>query len=154
MEQRLAWYVVGPLIGLLVAGLFALANKPLGASGAYVQTASLLRRRQVVEVWRIWYFGGIVVGAAVASWALGGFAPRLGYEPLRGVLGTPLVVGVLFLAGTAMGYGARVAGGCTSGHGLCGTASRSPASFATIAVIMGTAIAVTLTLHALTGGAW
>jgi uncharacterized membrane protein YedE/YeeE len=45
-----------------------------------------------------------------------------------------------------------MAGGCTSGHGICGTAQRSAASWAATASFMATAIAVTAVLHAVTGG--
>jgi hypothetical protein len=39
-----------------------------------------------------------------------------------------------------MGTGARVAGGCTSGHGICGTAQGSPASFVATGTFMATAM--------------
>jgi len=58
------------------------------------------------------------------------------------------------LAGaTLLGYGAAVAGGCTSGHGLCGVSQRSPASMTMTATFMVTAIVVSLAMRALFGGA-
>jgi uncharacterized membrane protein YedE/YeeE len=62
------------------------------------------------------------------------------------------VIPVVFVGAVVMGYGARMAGGCTSGHGICGTAQRSPASFTVTATFMATAVLVTAILHALTGG--
>jgi uncharacterized protein len=56
---------------------------------------------------------------------------------------------VLFAAGGLVGFGARTAGGCTSGHGLTGVALGQRASFAAIAAIMGSAIAASLVLQAL-----
>ena len=53
----------------------------------------------------------------------------------------------------ALGYGARWAGGCTSGHGLSGCAVASPDSLVTTATFFSVAVLVTLALHALTGGA-
>src|SRR5690349_6716473 len=41
--DRLLWYIAGPIIGLLVVGLFAIANRPLGVSGAYVSEAKRSR---------------------------------------------------------------------------------------------------------------
>src|SRR3989442_5110 len=38
------WYLVGPLIGLLIVGLFWVANKPLGALGGYIDLYELARR--------------------------------------------------------------------------------------------------------------
>jgi hypothetical protein len=43
----LPWYVVGPLMGLLVAGLYAVTNNHLGISGAYVQFVDRARGRQL-----------------------------------------------------------------------------------------------------------
>ncbi len=43
-----------------------------------------------------------------------------------------------------------MAGGCTSGHGICGTAQRSPASWAATATFVGTAVVVTFIVTSLT----
>jgi uncharacterized protein len=152
LPERVPWYLVGPLIGLLVAGMFALANKPLGASGSYVQTDAALRKR-ASEPWRVWYFAGIFLGAIVASALQGRLQLRTGYELMLDVWPLPATVLVLVTGGVVMGYGARMAGGCTSGHGLCGTSARSVASFTATATFLSVAIAVTFVLHWLTGGA-
>ena len=91
LPDRAAWYVVGPLIGLLVAGMFALANKPLGASGAYVQTVAALRKR-ASEPWRAWYFVGILVGAVIASALQGRLQLRTGYELMLDVWSFPATI--------------------------------------------------------------
>lgn len=153
LPDRVAWYIVGPLMGLLVAGLFALANKPLGASGSYVQTIAFFRDRKKAEVWRVWYFAGILFGALAATALQGNFDVRGGYERLTSLMPLPAVLIWLVVAGGIMGYGARMSGGCTSGHGMCGTAARSPASFAATATFMGVAIVVTHGVNLVTGGA-
>ena len=153
LPERLAWYYVGPGLGLLIVGLFVLANQPLGASGAYVQTVGLLRRRSGVAVWRVWYFVGMFVGGFVATQILrSGAEVRSGYDALRAVFPLGVVVPMVFGGAVLLGYGAAMAGGCTSGHGLCGTAQRSPASAAVTASFMTTAIITTLVLRVLTGG--
>ncbi|MEY2765606.1 MAG: sulfur transport, partial [Actinomycetota bacterium] len=43
--------------------------------------------------------------------------------------------------------GARMAGGCTSGHGICGTAQRSPASWAAMISFMSTAVVATFVIN-------
>jgi len=151
MPERLAWWVAGPVLGLLVVGLFIVLNQPLGASGAYIQTAELARRRPRVA-WRVWYFVGIVVGGFVAALLNGTFALRIGFEPLRNVWPAGLVVLVVFAGAVLLGIGARIAGGCTSGHGICGTSQRSPASFTVTATFMAVAIVVTFVLSLITGG--
>lgn len=153
LPDRVAWYIVGPLMGLLVAGLFAVANKPLGASGSYVQTIEFFRDRKKAEVWRVWYFVGILFGALLATLLQGNFDFRGGYETLTALMPVPVVLLWLAVAGAVMGYGARMSGGCTSGHGMCGTAARSPASFAATATFMGVAIVITHALDFVTGGA-
>lgn len=155
LPDRVPWYVVGPGLGLLIVALFALANQPLGASGAYVQTAALVRRRSAVAAWRVWYFAGMFLGGVIVTQVLrtGGNEFRPGYDALRDVFPLAVVVILVFLGATLLGYGAAMAGGCTSGHGLCGTAQRSPASVSVTVTFMITAIATTLVLRIVTGGA-
>ena len=132
LPDRLPWFIAGPAIGLLVVILYALANKRLGVTQSYVQLSKVILGRPVVERWRLWWFGGMALGALLPGAAL---------------------VPLLFLGGALMGYGARWSGGCTSGHGISGNAGLSPASIAATATFMATAIAVTFGIHFLTGGA-
>jgi hypothetical protein len=154
LPDRVPWYVVGPGLGLLIVGLFVLANQPLGASGAYVQTSGFLKRRDGVAVWRVWYFVGMFVGGVVVTHLLRANAGELrsGYDALLDVWSLGVVIPMVFLGATVLGYGAGMAGGCTSGHGLCGTAQRSMASAAVTATFMATAIATTFALSFVTGG--
>ncbi len=153
LPDRLPWFLVGPGLGLLIVGLFLLANQPLGASGAYVQLAGLVRRRSGVATWRVWYLAGMALGGLIVTQVLrSGATVRPGYDALRDVFPMVVVVPLVAAGATLLGYGAGLAGGCTSGHGLCGTAQRSPASLATTATFMTTAIATTLLLRLLTGG--
>lgn len=152
LPDRLAWYVAGPALGLLVVGLFLVANQPLGASGAYVQTAKAARGHDDTVHWRVWYFGGIIVGSLVATLLGSGFDLRSGYDALRGVWPLGVVIVVVAVGSVVMGYGARMAGGCTSGHGICGTAQRSLASWVTTATFMAAGVLVTLGLRLITGG--
>lgn len=151
LPDRLPWFVTGPLLGLLVVGLFLVANQPLGASGAYVQTLKSARRDHDVVVWRVWYFGGIFLGGVLATVLGPGIEIRTGYDAMSAAGWSKPVIGVVvFVAAVVMGYGAKMAGGCTSGHGICGTAQRSPASWAATATFVVTAIVVTFALTSLT----
>lgn len=150
---QLAWYVAGPLIGLTVAGMFAVTNQPLGASGTYAQLSDKVLSRPVKEPWRLWFMLGVIAGAALFGALSDGDVWSWSYGLLGHVLSTPTLLALLFAGGVMMGAGARWAGGCTSGHGLCGTASRSPASFAATGAFFITAVVVTQVLHLVTGGA-
>ena len=57
---------------------------------------------------------------------------------------------VLVLAGVAIGYGAKAAGGCTSGNGLGGCATGSRASLTATGTFMATAIGLSFLLRAVT----
>jgi uncharacterized membrane protein YedE/YeeE len=61
--------------------------------------------------------------------------------------------GVLMLAGLLAGFGARLGGGCTSGHGVCGIARLSRRSVVATLTFMATgAVAVFVTRHVLPAG--
>lgn len=153
LPDQVPWWILGPFLGLLVAGLFSVANQPLGASGAYVQASGLLRKRPNVAVWRVWYFVGMFLGGLVVTQVLRTTNDfRAGYEPMAEVFSLPVMVVLIFGGATLLGYGAAVAGGCTSGHGLCGTSQRSVASLTMTATFIVTAVAVSFILRALTGG--
>ncbi|MFF8942459.1 YeeE/YedE family protein [Streptomyces sp. NPDC014864] len=90
------------------------------------------------------FFGGLI--AAVTS---GRFHVRYdmgaGFRSL--VTGDPAVmVGVLFLGGVLVGFGTRLAGGCSSGHGLSGCGRLRPVSIVATTVFFGTAVAVSFLL--------
>lgn len=54
------WYIAGPLLGLLVAGLLWAINKPLGALGGYVDAVQWLAESNTGPSWRVWFLAGIV----------------------------------------------------------------------------------------------
>jgi len=81
------------------------------------------------RAWRLVYAGGIILGAAV--WVA--------------FLGAPFQTGVpiwqLAMGGFIAGFGARLANGCTAGHGICGMASLQPASILAVVIFLATAMA-------------
>ena len=56
---------------------------------------------------------------------------------------------VLAVGGVLVGVGTRMAGGCTSGHGLSGCSRLQPSSLIATASFFGTGIVVSFLLHAL-----
>ena len=142
MERYL---IGGLLIGLGVALLFVTTGKLGGAStffsatwswvsnAPFFQEASLRDSRQ----WRLIYALGMVLGGVVY------FALGLPTETTQVHLWRFVVGGLL------IGFGARLGGGCTSGHGICGMASLSVGSMLMVAVFLSTAIITALTVSAL-----
>jgi uncharacterized protein len=51
-----------------------------------------------------------------------------------------------------VGFGARLGGGCTSGHGVCGIARLSKRSIAATMVFMGTAVVTVALMRHVIGG--
>lgn len=152
VPDPLPWWLAGPALGLTVVAMFAVMNQPLGASGAYVQTGRLLTRSTGnVAVWRVWYFAGLALGGLVVTRVLRANEPglRTGYDALRESVPAWSVLPLVFGGAALLGYGAAMAGGCTSGHGICGTAQRSPASLTVTATFMVTAIATTALINAI-----
>lgn len=152
LPDQLPWWVAGPGIGLCVVAMYGLLNVKLGVSGGWLQLLFWARREPLTERWRVWFNLGLVVGAlAAALLGTGASAPH--YGELGAALGPALLAPVLVAVGVAMGYGARWAGGCTSGHGISGCSTGSPESLAATATFFSVAVAVTLLVHAATGGA-
>jgi uncharacterized membrane protein YedE/YeeE len=71
-----------------------------------------------------------------------------GYGWLTDNLDEAWVGPILVVAGVLIGYGAKLAGGCTSGNGLSGTAILSPAALVATATFFSTAIAVSFVTEA------
>jgi uncharacterized membrane protein YedE/YeeE len=89
-----------------------------------------LERWKDERVWRLFFSAGLIAGAGL--WRLRtGTALATAVAPWRFLLG-----------GLLAGFGARLSGGCTAGHGICGTASLKRESFAAVAVFLTTAIVV------------
>ena len=121
----------------------------LGVSGAWLQVLTVARGERASEPWRLWFLAGLAGGVLTAA-VLGDFHLH-GYGALGAHVRPWLLVPLLLVGGVAIGYGARWAGGCTSGHGIAGCSARSPASFVTTAVFFGVAVLLTLALHVATG---
>jgi uncharacterized membrane protein YedE/YeeE len=151
MPMPLPWYIVGPLMGLSVVGLYALANLHLGVTGAYVQFVDYARKRPI-ERWRLWFLAGVLGGACLV--ALLSRSPQLGlaYGALGRLLPLGVLVPVLFGGGVLIGFGARWSGACTSGHAISGCSTRSPGSYLAAMTFFVTAVAVTLLIHGVTAG--
>jgi uncharacterized membrane protein YedE/YeeE len=152
LPAQLPWWLAGPGMGLCVIGLYALANRRLGVSGAWLATVVAPAERRRPDRWRAELLAALIAGAAAES--LLGSATRLtGYPVLSAAFPATVLLPLLAGGGLALGYGARWAGGCTSGHGLSGCAAGSPDSLAATATFFAVAVTVTSAVQALSGGA-
>lgn len=142
---RCPWYVAGPLIGLCVVGLLWATNRPLGATGGMIDLVAWLRRPSSGPRWTVAFLAGIALGGWLSGLAAGsmGLDPGFAFFDQRFGTTTGTRLALLLGASVLMGFGVRTAGGCTSGHGICGTSLGSRASWVATATFMATAVLVT-----------
>jgi uncharacterized membrane protein YedE/YeeE len=148
MHSTLAWWLAGPMLGLVILGFLGLGNKRFGVLGGVTDLVQGSAEGRGLRSWRTLLLLGIVLGGL--AYALLAGAPDAGrrYSWLDAHLSLGGEVAALFGAGLLVGVGARTAGGCTSGHGLTGSALASPASVVSMMTIMATAIGTTFVLEA------
>jgi uncharacterized protein len=126
----------GLLIGLAAAWLILENGRVLGASGLL---GGLIPPRAGEWEWRAQAILGLIASPFVA---------RFLFAPAAPVIEANLVT--LIAGGLLVGFGTRLANGCTSGHGVCGLARLSPRSLAATATFMAAGFAtVFLVRHAL-----
>jgi hypothetical protein len=148
LDSTLAWWIAGPILGLVIVSFLALANKRFGVLGGVTDLVQGSAEGRGLRSWRTLLLLGIVLGGL--GYALLAGAPDAGtsYSWLDAHLSIGGEVAVLFGAGLLIGVGARTAGGCTSGHGLTGSALASAASVVSMMTIMATAVGTTFLLEA------
>jgi uncharacterized protein len=148
LESTLPWWIAGPVLGLVIVALLALANKRFGVVGGVTDLVEGSAEGRGLRSWRTLLVLGMVLGGAAYAVLAG--APDAGsaYSWLDGHLSRGGEVALLFGAGVLIGVGARTAGGCTSGHGLTGSALASPASIVSMMTIMASAVGTTFVLEA------
>jgi uncharacterized membrane protein YedE/YeeE len=128
----------GTLIGLAVALLMLTTGRIAGISGI----VDGLIGNADGKGWRAAFVAGLIVAPLVAR--LVGFTLPMPQMPARWV--------VIAGAGLLVGFGTRLGGGCTSGHGVCGMARLSPRSIIATLIFMGTAmVVVAVARHGLGG---
>jgi uncharacterized membrane protein YedE/YeeE len=115
--------VGGALLGAGALLLWALSGRTAGISG---MISGLLLPARGEVAWRALFLSGMLLAGLGAI----AFAPT--------AIGTsPRSLATLALAGLLVGFGTKLANGCTSGHGLCGVARLSPRSLVATVTFVG-----------------
>jgi uncharacterized membrane protein YedE/YeeE len=148
LESTLPWWIAGPLLGLVIVSLLGLANKRFGVLGGVTDLVHGSAEGRGLRSWRTLLVAGIVLGSLAHALLTGAPDAGTGYSWLDAHLSLAGETAVLFGAGLLVGVGARTAGGCTSGHGLTGSALASPASIVSTMTIIASAVTTTLILDA------
>lgn len=139
-------YIVGGAIGILSWLTFIFSDKPIGCSTAFSRTSGMIERifrgekvknklyyqrfPPIID-WEWMLVIGIFIGAFISAKLSGEFQFRwvpdkwsevFGNKPLNRLI-------ISLIGGITIGFGARWAGGCTSGHGISGTLQLSVSSW-------------------------
>ncbi|KAB1915713.1 YeeE/YedE family protein [Micromonospora sp. AMSO31t] len=112
-------------------------------------SSSLASRLPAPLVSQVALLLSIFVGGWIAAVTAGRFRLRLDMGDAFGQIVTdkPIaMIGALFVGGVLVGFGTRLAGGCSSGHGLNGCGRLQPVSIVATAVFFGTGVLVSFLL--------
>jgi hypothetical protein len=137
-QVRWSPYVAGLGIGILSWLSFLLSRKPIACSTTFAKAAGMIERlfrgkktelkpyyKEITLTvdWQWMLVTGIVIGSFLSSLLSGSFhwqwVPSVWAEAFGGDV--PKRVIVALIGGIFIGFGARFADGCTSGHGISGT---------------------------------
>lgn len=177
LKKPWPWYVAGPLIGIIVPVLLILGNKHFGISAnlrhacaaCFPAGIRFFKYDWKKEIWNFFFVGGIFLGALLAAVILANPSPVEIHPDLANELSSygindhsQLLPGELFsfkslftlkgfivlvAGGFLVGFGARYAGGCTSGHAIMGMSNlQMPSLIATISFMAGGFIMANLVL--------
>jgi uncharacterized membrane protein YedE/YeeE len=128
----------GALIGFASALLMLLVGRVAGISGIF---GAVLGLGTGDRAWRAAFIVGLILAPVAAM--LAGYSVPLPQMPASWAL--------IVVAGLLVGFGARLGGGCTSGHGVCGMARLSKRSIAATVVFMGAAVIVVALMRHVVG---
>lgn len=160
-------YVAGGAAGILMVLSVLIAGHFFGASTTFARGASVIEKFMGIDPslfeyfttgkgkygpsslpnWQLLFVTGIAIGAFISSVLSGEFRLQMTPDMWREKFGSdPFKRAVTAFFGGALGlFGARLAGGCPSGHGLSGMAQLSVSGFiALIAFFVGGMIVANL----------
>lgn len=156
------WYVAGPLIGLMLPLLLYIGNKSFGVSSSFRHVCSATLPTDIEYFkydwrksrWNLWLVTGMVIGGflggvvfenpepvqiagetkqALSTIGVSNFEGLVPYDLFNwsNLLSVEGII-VMVLGGFLVGFGARYASGCTSGHAITGLASFQKASLLSV----------------------
>ena len=138
-DLSLAIISLGTLVLFVTTGRLGGASTVFSATWSWFSRLPFFQQSSLRDSrnWRAIYALGMLLGGVV--YVLAGLP----------VEGSDIATWRLAVGGLLIGFGARLGGGCTSGHGICGMASLSVGSMWMVAVFLSTAIVTALLMNAL-----
>jgi hypothetical protein len=177
MPKRFSWrpYVAGALVGVLATLSVIVSTKALGktqflgASTTFVRGAGFIEQtvdpehvkknpyfnKEKIKVdWQFMLIVGIFIGALAAALVDGSFkleaVPPVWRERFGGRVGTRALGA--FAGGIVAMFGARLADGCPSGHGLSGLMQLSLSGFIALVCFFGGGVLMAALVYREKGG--
>ena len=154
MKEEGGWdpYLAGGLSGLVSIGSVWFAGKYFGASTTFVRVTAAVEQAVMPEHaatleylartapkmdWQAWFLVGIFFGALAAAVFFGDFKPELVPPMWKKRFGGGVLKrgAAAFLGGALAIFGARLADGCPSGHGLSGSLQLAVSGIVALAVV-------------------
>ncbi len=140
--EPIHWAIAGAGIAAVTLVLLWVGNQRLGISTGFDNICGLLirapyfRRSEVVgsTPWRLPFLGGLVLGGFISAATSGGWQPTWDLGMFDAAIGWGHAgkLAWMFTGGLLIGFGTRMAGGCTSGHGIFGMSNLERASFQSV----------------------
>ncbi len=154
--RAIAWHpaVAGVVVGLLQLPAALVINELIGSSQSYVNVVAFLTSPSascsswnsylerykgpgVSNRWQVVYGGGAVLGSLLSYSLSHGFV-------VTQRIANPIPLLESFFGGFFLVFGARMAAGCTSGHGISGMGSGSVGSMLAVASMFAGAIGLSV----------
>jgi uncharacterized membrane protein YedE/YeeE len=147
------WALAGAGIAAITLALLYVGNRRLGISTGFENVCSLVVQAPYFQreslrssnSWRLPLLGGLVIGGVLSAllgggweptWALGVFDAEIGWNAGGKVIW-------VFAGGLLIGFGTRLAGGCTSGHGIFGMSNLELPSIVSTVSFMAAGVVTT-----------
>jgi len=144
-EPFLPWYIVGPMLGLIVPLLLLFGNKMFRITTTFQHfCAAVLPTKNIPflqydwkpQLWNFSFALGLVFATPIVQLLL----PNQKFFFLPESFYSPEGVALLFGGGVLIGFGARYAGGCTAGTAITGLSTFQFVTFYGIASFFTSAI--------------
>jgi len=162
-------WIVGIGIGILVWLGFLLSDRSIGCSTAYARTGGIIERlirgkkvenreyfRKFAPTidWEWMLVLGLIIGSFSSAILSGNFKVEVIPAIWSNVFGGSAILRLTaaLFGGTLIGFGARLAGGCTSGHGITGSSQLAVSSWLAFVLFFAGGIATALFLFNFIGG--
>jgi len=156
------WAIAGAGIGVLTLILLGIGKRRLGVSTGFenvcglVLNAPYFRRESLraSDTWRLPLLAGLLLGGVLSAVVGGGWAPTWDLGVFDAVIGWGPAgkVAWMFVGGMFIGFGTRMAGGCTSGHGIFGLSNFERSGMLATVSFMATGVITTNVIYRLVMG--